>query len=129
MNVYVDTSALVKLVIEEAESHALAQYLAGSPGDNRLTAAIARTELLRAVARRGAAVENARTALTRLNYVSITTSLLDVAAAVGPFELRILDAIHLAAAMSVPDLRALITYDRRLAAAAADAGIAVAAPA
>ena len=128
MNIYFDSSALVKMVVEESESLALAQYLAGFPGDNRITAAIARTELLRAVARRGTAVENARTALARLNFVAIKTNVLDAAAAIRPPELLTLDAIHLAAAMSVPKLRALVTYDRRLADAAADAGVVVVSP-
>ena len=52
----------------------------------------------------------------------------DAAAAIRPTELRTLDAIHLAAAMSVPGLRALVTYDRRLADAAADAGVVVVSP-
>jgi uncharacterized protein len=128
LNIYVDSSALVKIVLQEAESPALAQYLAGFPGDNRLTAAIARTELLRAVARRGDAVEHARNVLARLNFVTITTSVLDVAAAIKPPELRTLDAIHLAAAMAVPELRALVTYHTRLADAAADAGVVVVSP-
>jgi predicted nucleic acid-binding protein len=128
VNIYVDSSALVKIVIQEAESPALAQYLAGFPGDNRLTAAIARTELIRAVTRRGAAVENAHSALATLNFVAITTSVLDVAAAIMPPELRTLDAIHLAAARTAPELRALVTYDSRLAEAAANAGIEVVAP-
>jgi uncharacterized protein len=128
VNIYVDSSALVKIVVEEAESLALARYLAGLPGDNRLTAAIARTELLRAVARRGVAVENAHSVLARLNFVTVTTSVLDVAAEIRP-ELRTLDAIHLAAAMSVPELRALVTYDNRLAEAATATGLAVVSPA
>ncbi|MGE2691631.1 type II toxin-antitoxin system VapC family toxin [Mycolicibacterium pulveris] len=128
MNTYLDSSALVKLIIEERESRALKHYLTGHPNDNRLTAAIARTELVRAVAGRGAAVENARTALAGLNFVAVTTRLLDVAATLKPLELRALDAIHLAAAMTVPDLRALVTYDTRLAAAAAEAGVVTVAP-
>jgi uncharacterized protein len=127
VNIYVDSSALVKIVVEEADSLALARYLAGLPGDNRLTAAIARTELLRAVARRGVAVENAHSVLARLNFVTVTTSVLDVAAEIRP-ELRTLDAIHLAAAMSVPELRALVTYDNRLAEAATATGLAVVSP-
>jgi predicted nucleic acid-binding protein len=129
VNIYVDSSALVKIVVEEAQSLALARYLAGLPGDNRLTAAIARTELLRAVARRGVAVENAHSVLARLNFVTVTTSVLDVAAGIRPPELRTLDAIHLAAAMSVPELRALVTYDNRLAEAATATGLAVVSPA
>jgi predicted nucleic acid-binding protein len=128
VNLYVDSSALVKLVIAEPESLELAQYFAAIPDDNRLTATITRTELLRAVAGRGAAVENARSALARLNFVAVTTGLLDVAATITPPELRTLDAIHLAAAKSVPELRALVTYDRRLAEAATAMGIVVVAP-
>jgi predicted nucleic acid-binding protein len=128
VNIYVDSSAIMKMVFEETESFALAEYLKRHPADNRVTAAIARTELVRAVVRRGAAVENAHTALARLNFVAITTSVLEVAATIARPELRTLDAIHLAAALTAPDLLALVTYDNRLADAAAAAGIPVAAP-
>ena len=129
MNIYIDSSALVKTVIEEAESVALARYLTGFPDDNRLTAAIARPELLRTVAGRGAAVDSARTALARLNFIAITTSILDTAATLSPPELRTVDAIHLAAALVVPELRALVTYDSRLSDAATHAGLPVVSPA
>jgi uncharacterized protein len=128
MNIYVDSSALVKMVIEEANSPALGRYFAEFSLDRQLTAAISRTELVRAVARRGATVENARKALSKLDFVAITNSLLDNAAALAPPELRTLDAIHLTAALSAPDLRALVTYDRRLAEAAEQAGLPVVSP-
>jgi predicted nucleic acid-binding protein len=128
MNIYVDSSALVKMVIEEADSPALGRYFAEFSLDRQLTAAISRTELVRAVARRGATVENARKALSKLDFVAITNSLLDDAAALAPPELRTLDAIHLTAALSAPDLRALVTYDRRLADAAEQAGLPVVSP-
>ena len=128
MNIYVDSSTLVKMVIEEAESPALGRYFAEFSLDRQLTAAISRTELVRAVARRGATVENARKALSKLAFVAITNSLLDDAAALAPPELRTLDAIHLTAALSAPDLRALVTYDRRLADAAEQAGLPVVSP-
>jgi uncharacterized protein len=128
MNIYVDSSALVKMVIEEADSPALGRYFAEFSLDRQLTAAISRTELVRAVARRGATVENARKALSKLDFVAITNSLLDNAAALAPPELRTLDAIHLTAALSAPDLRALVTYDRRLADAAEQAGLPVVSP-
>jgi predicted nucleic acid-binding protein len=128
MNIYVDSSALVKIVIEEADSPALGRYFAEFSLDRQLTAAISRTELVRAVARRGATVENARKALSKLDFVAITNSLLDDAAALAPPELRTLDAIHLTAALSAPDLRALVTYDRRLADAAQQAGLPVVSP-
>jgi predicted nucleic acid-binding protein len=128
MNIYVDSSALVKIVIEEADSPALGRYFAEFSLDRQLTAAISRTELVRAVARRGATGDNARKALSKLDFVAITSSLLDDAAALAPPELRTLDAIHLTAALSAPDLRALVTYDRRLADAAEQAGLPVVSP-
>jgi len=60
--------------------------------------------------------------------VPLNNKLLDAAGTFVPPELRTLDAIHLAAARTAPDLRAMFTYDDRLAQAAATAGIAVASP-
>ena len=130
MQLYVDTSALVKLVTVEPESLALRSYLSEAAGDAEFTAAITRTELVRAAARlRDADIARQTTLLlTRLQFVEISTALLDAAAILPPPELRALDAIHLAAAMTAPDLRALVTYDRRLADAAADAGVVVVSP-
>jgi predicted nucleic acid-binding protein len=130
MQIYVDTSALVKLVVVEAESAALRSYFEDFRSDTQFTAALARTELVRAVARQGSndVIDNARLALTKLDLVAITNTLLDAAATMRPRELRTLDAIHLAAARTAPELRALVTYDSRLAEAAATAGLAVVTP-
>ncbi|MFY9922202.1 MAG: type II toxin-antitoxin system VapC family toxin [Mycobacterium sp.] len=130
MQIYVDTSALVKLVVLEGESAALRGYFEDFPGDTQFTAAVARTELVRAVARRGLidVIENARFALSRLDLVALNNSVLDAAATIAPPELRTLDAIHLAAARTAPELRAMVTYDSRLAEAAIGAGIAVVTP-
>ncbi len=130
MQLYVDTSALVKLVTVEPESAALRTYLSEADGDAEFTAAITRTELVRAAARlRDAAITRQATlVLTRLHFVELSTALLEAAAVLPPPELRALDAIHLAAALMAPELRALITYDRRLADAAADAGVVVVSP-
>ncbi len=96
-------------------------------GDAEFTAAITRTELVRAATRlRDPDVTlQATLLLTRLHFVEISTALLNAAAILPPPELHTLDAIHLAAALTAPDLRALVTYDRRLA----DAGIVVVSPA
>lgn len=130
MQIYVDTSALVKLVVVEGESAALRRYFEDFPGDTQFTAAVARTELVRAVAGRGLidVIENARFALSRLDLVALNNSVLDAAATIAPPELRPLDAIHLAAARTAPELRAMVTYDSRLAEAAIGAGIAVVTP-
>jgi uncharacterized protein len=130
MQLYLDSSALVKLVVSEAESSALRTYLAESRSDARMAAALARTEVIRAVAmhRSIELVETARSIIARLHLVPLNNRLLDAAATKLPPELRTLDAIHLAAAMTAPDLRAIVTYDSRLADAAATAGLAVVAP-
>jgi uncharacterized protein len=128
VNIYVDSSAFVKTLFVESESPALNRYFAEYPGDNHVTAAISRTELVRAASRRGPLVDTARHALARLNFIAITTGILDTAATLPPPELRTLDAIHLAAALVVPDLRAVVTYDRRLSDAATHAGLPVVSP-
>ena len=130
MQLYVDTSALVKLVVVEAESAALRSYLAECASDVRMAAALVRTEFVRAVAAHRSidVLENARRVLTRMHLVTLSNRLLEAAATMAPRELRTLDAIHLAAALTAPDLRAMVTYDSRLAEAAATARIAVVSP-
>ncbi|WP_424206585.1 type II toxin-antitoxin system VapC family toxin [Sulfuricaulis sp.] len=120
----------MKLIVEESESVALQQFLHDHATDVRFSAALSRTELIRAVVRRGPVeiVEDARRLLDAVDTVAMTSRLLDEAAAIRPSDLRTLDAIHLASALTAPALRALITYDSRLAAAATSQGITVVAP-
>ncbi|MCC6832386.1 MAG: PIN domain-containing protein [Thermoleophilia bacterium] len=98
-----------------------------------VASALVRVELRRAVARSaGTARPDARTeaVLRRLDLVALDDPLLDAAAGIGAPGLRSLDAIHLASADLVRDeLAAVVTYDVRLAAAARDLGLGVAAPA
>ncbi|HVQ77294.1 MAG TPA: type II toxin-antitoxin system VapC family toxin [Candidatus Binatia bacterium] len=126
--VYLDSSALVKLVVAEPESSALRRYLGGEP--ERASCTLARLEVLRAVRSHGpAALARARRLLPRLNLVPIDDELLDAAAALDPRMLRSLDAIHVAAAQLLgDDLTAVVTYDRRMAAAAGLVDLTVTAP-
>ena len=130
MRTYLDTSALVKLVVTERESTALKAYLRAIDADTLFTAALARTELVRAVAGAGVrAVAQARRILDDLDTINLTRDLLDAAADLRAARLRTLDAIHLAAAQRAgTELRALLTYDSRMAAAAADLGMVVEGP-
>ncbi|MBX8686907.1 nucleic acid-binding protein [Mycobacterium vulneris] len=130
MRTYLDTSALVKLVVAEPESSALKRHLGALPGDGLFTAALARTELIRAVARNGArAIADARQLLDGIDSVNLTRRLLDDAGTILPSGLRSLDAIHLAAAQRAGTaLRAVVTYDLRMLSAAADLGMATASP-
>ena len=126
---YVDSSALVKLVVPEAESDQLRRELAR--WRRRVSSQLVRVELVRAVARVDpAGVERARSLVSRLDMVRLDAEILDAAARLEPRELRTLDAIHLASALVLgEELDVLVTYDARLAAAAAAAGVAVTAPA
>lgn len=127
--VYLDSSALVKLVVHEPESRALRAYLRREP--QRISCGLARTEVLRAVRPGGpVAIEAARRLLRSVDLIRLDDALLDAAGVLEPIGLRSLDAVHLAAAQLVaPILRAIVTYDRRLADAATSLGFAVAAPA
>ena len=130
MRIYLDTSALVKLVVAEDESQSLRSFLIARGEDTFFSAALARTELIRAVAPNGAqAVADARNLLRSLDTVTLTRQLLDDAGTLVPLRLRSLDAIHLVAAQRAGDtLRVVITYDARMISAAADLGIPTAAP-
>jgi uncharacterized protein len=127
--VYLDSSALVKLVVEESESSALAGHLHERP--SRTSCALARVEVIRAVRTHGEpATRRARRLLERISLLRLDDALLDQAAGLGDATLRSLDAIHLAAAQTLGDaLAEVITYDARMAEAARRLGLAVAAPA
>jgi predicted nucleic acid-binding protein len=118
----------VRLVVAEPESPALRRYLADEP--QRASCALARVEVYRAVRGHGpAAVARARRLVQRLNLVQLDDELLEAAALLDPRVRRTLDAIHLAAAQLFGgELRALVTYDRRMAAAAGLLDLIVAAP-
>lgn len=131
MQLYLDTSALTKLIVLEPETDALRAYLTEFELDDMFVAALARTELVRAAVRRGGVnvIPRARRLLNRMNLVPLNSRLLEEAATMPPPHLRSLDALHLAAARSAPALRAVITYDARLAEAAASLGMPVVQPA
>jgi uncharacterized protein len=120
---------IVKLVGPEPETKALRELLRSWP--ERLSSAVARIEVER-VARRigGGAIRRARTVMSRIALVELDEDLARAAAELDPPELRTLDAIHLATAISLGrDLGALCAYDVRLGDAAAANTIMVFAPA
>ena len=127
--VYLDSSALVKLVVREPESVALGRFLRRHP--RRVSCALARTEVPRAVRHLGSApLRRARRLLRRVDLIRLDDALFDAAAALDPRVLRSLDAIHLAAAQQLSsELDAVVTYDERMAEAAELLGFTVEAPA
>jgi len=126
---YLDSSALVKTVVAEPESAALRRLLRRH--HLRVSCGLARTEVVRAVRHLGPrATTRARQVLQRIDLVRLDDALLDAAGVLDASMLRSLDAIHLAAALTVAaQLEAVVTYDARMAAAARLLGLRVAAPA
>jgi predicted nucleic acid-binding protein len=126
---YLDSSAIVKLVVREPESAALARYLRGRRPI--VASALARVEVLRvAVAFGLPAQARAHDVLNRLDLIRINDRVLAIAGGLLPPELRSLDAIHLATASLFGDtLGKVVTYDARMAEAARGLGWSVVAPA
>jgi len=129
-HVYLDASALVKLVVFEPESAGLREVLKGHAA--RLSSGLAEVEVPRALRRAGYGAAEQRRAgelLARIALVDVDRAILRAAAAIAPSNLRSLDAIHLATALSLgQDLAGIITYDQRLAEAAISADLEVWAP-
>lgn len=125
---YLDSSAIVKLAVEEPESAALLRYLRRRRP--LVTSALARTEVARALLPLGLeAVRRGLDVLSRIDAVRVNDRVLDAAGAMQPAELRSLDAIHLATAQLLgADLARIVTYDERMAEAAAVLGQTVVAP-
>lgn len=119
MNVYADTSALVKLVVKEQESRALHEWIT-STKPTIITNDLARTELLRAVRKTAPGrLTRARAVLDATEPMTIPTEVFDQAGVLAPDHLRSLDAIHIASALTLgDDLHALVAYDIRILAAA-----------
>jgi hypothetical protein len=126
---YLDSSAIVKLIVKEQESAALRRYLRGRQA--LVSSALARTEVKRAVLQLGVpAMQRADDVLNRIELVRLNNAVLNAAGVMKPDELRSLGAIHLAtAALFETTLSDLVTYDARMAAAAQAHGWAVATPA
>jgi predicted nucleic acid-binding protein len=121
--IYLDTSALVKLVRVERESTELADWLDERTELRWITSTLAEVELPRALIRAGqlAALAAVPAVLARLDRFEMDSVVRATAAAFQDPSLRSLDAIHLATAdvaASVATLAAFVTYNRRLSDAA-----------
>ena len=129
--VYLDSSAVVKLVVPELESQALRRYLAVRY--DRVASGLVRVEVLRALRRAHvrdpAAWHAAERILASIALLAIDEPVLRAAAHLQPERLRSLHAVHLATVLSLEGLEAVVTYDQRLHHATAEAGLNVASPA
>lgn len=124
---YLDASALVKLVLPELESVELRAALQGGP---IMTSAVGRIEIVRACRRYDVFdPEIVSATLAATTILPFNVAIQAASAAVGPAQLRTLDAIHLATMLAArDDIDAFYCYDHRLADAAREHGIEVRAP-
>jgi predicted nucleic acid-binding protein len=124
---YVDASALVKLVVDEAESPALLRWYVEA--ERLVTSRVGVVETVRASSRRDHDPARRNRVLTDIEVYELDDSIANAADVLPPPLLRTLDAIHLATAMALmPDLDAFVTYDDRLAEAARAIGLPVVQP-
>jgi predicted nucleic acid-binding protein len=135
VRVYIDSSALIKRAVREAESTALIEALERWNSEQSLLysstlAWIEVTRTLRLRAEREVPAEIVlltENALAGITESPINHSVADIARRLGPSTLRSLDAIHLATATLVgADL--ICAYDKRLLTSAAELGFRTVSP-
>lgn len=119
--IYLDATALMKLITDAPETRALTTYLGAHTDTRWFTCALTRADFLRAAAALPAgATEQAHHVLSGLDTVAVTDRLLDAATTLSPAPHTTDAALHIAAARSAgPRLRALVTYNPDLASDAA----------
>ncbi|MEU1826652.1 type II toxin-antitoxin system VapC family toxin [Streptomyces abikoensis] len=128
--IYLDSCALVKLIVREKETDALVAFLESHPRQRHVTSELAITEVMRVIRRarcgpQGQArldeptftrlLEAAEKRLNATDQLAVDTAVLKEAGALEEFNIRSLDAIHLASALVLgSSLTSFITYDERL---------------
>ena len=131
MILYLDASAIVKVIAPDNESAALVRVL--ESWTEQATSALSLAEVPRALRRiraTAAMMRRAERALGQLSLIRVDRDILEAAGEFRRPNLRTLDAVHLASALFLgTDLEGVVTYERRLSAAAQGAGVRVFAPA
>jgi predicted nucleic acid-binding protein len=131
--IYLDSNALVKLIREEDETPQLLTWLSLQSDGEFVASALVEIEVPRALRRsQPAALGMVAAKLSQVTRIELDAPIRATAAAYIDPLLRSLDAIHLATAENLvasgKHISAFITYDKRLAAAAVEAGLTVVAP-
>ncbi|QTV80150.1 type II toxin-antitoxin system VapC family toxin [Microbacterium sp. NIBRBAC000506063] len=127
--ILVDTSALAKLLVEEAESSSLRDALAASSnaGEEFAISTLAMTELRRLIVRLDIDSSLIEPVIRPFRVLRVTEGILQLAGRFPYRNLGTLDAVHLATALTA-EASAVATYDRRLAEAAEAEGLGVLRP-
>lgn len=127
--VYVDTSALGRVLLAEPDGVSVLQVL--EEYDEHVASRLLGVELRRLALRFGV-TDQADELLAGVALVPLDEALLEEAESVEPFTVATLDALHLATAIRLAVagfIEAVMTYDARLAEGARHHGLAVVSPA
>ena len=124
--VYLDTSALGALLIEQPESNALVEWL-DRTADVLVSSDLLETELRRITVREGIDQGAVTRILDGVGLAALDRAVYRGAGLLPMPYLRTLDALHLEVAMRL-DATAVLTYDHRLGEAARAVGLQVIAP-
>ena len=124
---YLDTSAAMKLIVEEAESEALATAI--DDAEPELVACLLLETELRRAMHTAAALrqEMASAVLEGVSLYEVPVSLFQEAGLLPGARLRSLDALHLAAAIRL-GVDCVVAYDVRMVEAARSLGLRVVSP-
>lgn len=126
--VYVDTSALGRVLLGEPDAAAVVRSLGDF--DQHIASRLLRVELSRLALRAGL-IEHADQLLSGVALLPLDEAVLDAAETVQPASVATLDAIHLVTALRLADealIDTVMTYDTRLAEGAQEQGLSVVAP-
>ena len=125
----VDSSAIVKLIVDEPKSQSFSAWLKNCK-DDLYVSELAHTEVARAINRVDASLHGQlKTVIERFGTIRVSSQILTIASVLSPTNLRTLHAIHLASCLILgDDLTGFVTYDSTQTAAASHNGIAVIAP-
>jgi predicted nucleic acid-binding protein len=126
--VYIDTSVLGRVLLDEPDRHAIQRDLAKF--DRRVASRLLRVELRRVGLRREL-LDRVNTLVADISLIPIDSEILTVTETLSPSTVGTLDAIHLATALRLSredELDALMTYDKQLADGAREHGLTIISP-
>jgi predicted nucleic acid-binding protein len=128
--IYVDTSALFKLVRREAQSDALRAFFAEQSSERLVSSVLIVIETRRAALRESPEMlPRADVALTSVDQIGLSHAIVEAASRLPSRSLRSLDAVHLATALLLgEEMTAFVSYDKRLSAAAREHRLPLTAP-
>jgi uncharacterized protein len=128
--IYLDSAAVVKLAHAEDDSGALRGWLGERSDTGWVSSVLVEVETFRALARHSpAALARLHPVLDLIELVDCDPAVRMLAQTVSPPTACTLDAVHLATALQLSGrLTSFVTYDKRLADAAAVAGLTVDTP-